>query len=105
VSFATSRLYGSGDHPVPRQRRLRSGSVNGVPPLKAAAATTSMLMPRSPCPAATDVRFSSPPPAVNSNLSPLPLSSPTHASVISSQPSPGLPASQVTVVTGHLLGE
>src|SRR3954453_10283790 len=57
-----------------------------------------MLIPSSPCPAATAVRFSSPPPAANSNRSPPSLSRWTQAAVISYQPSPGLPASQVTVL-------
>jgi hypothetical protein len=61
------------------------------------------LIPRSPRPAATEVRFSSPPPATNSNRSPSPLSTSTHAAVISYQPSPGLPASQVTRFIAGLL--
>src|SRR3954469_6509668 len=62
-----------------------------------------MLIPSSPCPAATEVRFSSPPPAANANWSAPPLSRSTHAAVISYQPSPGLPASQVTMSISDLL--
>ena len=102
VSVATSRLYGSGDHPVPRQRRFRSrfGERRAAVVGRGGDDVDAHSEVALPCGDGGQVLLAAARRELERGAAPS-LSRSTHAAVISYQPSPGLPASQVTV--GHHL--